>query len=84
TPKDVDWFIPHQANLRIISAVGQRLGIDEDRCYLNIDRIGNTASASIPIALDEGVREGRITKGQIVLMAAFGAGLTWAASVVRW
>ncbi|MDH3627824.1 MAG: ketoacyl-ACP synthase III [Acidobacteriota bacterium] len=84
TPKDVDWFIPHQANLRIISAVGQRLGIDEDRCYLNIDRIGNTSAASIPIALDEAVREGRITKGQIVLMAAFGAGLTWAASVVRW
>lgn len=84
TPADVDWFIPHQANLRIISAVGQRLGIPEERCYLNIDRVGNTSAASIPIALDEAVREGKIKSGHIVLMAAFGAGLTWAASVVRW
>jgi 3-oxoacyl-[acyl-carrier-protein] synthase III len=83
-PEDVDWFIPHQANLRIIDAVGSRLGISGDRCYVNIDRYGNTSAASIPIALDEAVRAGRVHKGDVVLMAAFGAGLTWAASVVRW
>lgn len=84
TPADVDLFVPHQANLRIISAVGNRLGVAEDRCVINIDRYGNTSAASIPIALDEAVRGGRIKEGDIVLMAAFGAGLTWAASVVRW
>ena len=84
TPADVDWFIPHQANQRIIDAVGERLGIPAEKCYVNIDRYGNTSAASIPIALDEAVREGRVRPGQVVLMAAFGAGLTWAASVVRW
>jgi 3-oxoacyl-[acyl-carrier-protein] synthase-3 len=84
TPADVDWFVPHQANQRIIDAVGQRLSIPPERCFVNIDRYGNTSSASIPIALDEAVRSGRIQRGQIVLMAAFGAGLTWGASVVRW
>ena len=84
TPDDVDMFVPHQANQRIISAVGSRLGIGEDRSYINIDRYGNTSAASIPIALDEAVREGRVRAGDIVLMAAFGAGLTWAASVARW
>jgi 3-oxoacyl-[acyl-carrier-protein] synthase-3 len=84
TTEDVDWFIPHQANTRIINAVGNRLKIPEDRCYVNIDRYGNTSAASIPIALDEAVRTGRIEEGNVVLMAAFGAGLTWAGSVVRW
>ena len=84
TPDDVDWLVPHQANLRIISAVGNRLGIPGERCYVNVDRFGNTSAASIPIALDEAVRDGRIKEGHIVLMTAFGAGLTWAASVVRW
>jgi 3-oxoacyl-[acyl-carrier-protein] synthase-3 len=83
-PSDVDWFIPHQANLRIIDAVGKRLGIPDERCYVNIDRYGNTSAASIPIALDEVVRSGRVERGDVILMAAFGAGLTWAASVVRW
>ncbi len=81
---DVDWFIPHQANGRIIDAVGERLGIGPERCFVNIDRYGNTSAASIPIALDEAVRSGRVRRGHVVLMAAFGAGLTWAASVVRW
>ena len=84
TTDDVDWLVPHQANQRIISAVGTRLGIPAERCYVNIDRYGNTSAASIPIALDEAVREGSIKGGDIVLMTAFGAGLTWAASVVRW
>jgi len=83
-PGDVDWFIPHQANRRIIDAVRSRLGIPEDRCWVNIDRYGNTSAASIPIALDEAVRAGRVKRGDVILMAAFGAGLTWAASVVRW
>lgn len=83
-PGDVDWFIPHQANRRIIDAVGERLGIGAERCFVNIDRFGNTSAASIPIALDEAVRTGQVRPGQILLMAAFGAGLTWAASVVRW
>jgi 3-oxoacyl-[acyl-carrier-protein] synthase-3 len=83
-PSDVDWLIPHQANKRIIKAVGSRLAIPEERCYVNIDRYGNTSAASIPIALDEGVRKGMIKPNDIILMTAFGAGLTWAGSVVRW
>ena len=84
TPDDVDWLIPHQANKRIIDAVGSRLGVPPERCYVNIDRYGNTSAASIPIALDEAVRDGCVKTGDVVLMAAFGAGLTWAASVLRW
>jgi len=81
---DVDLFVPHQANLRIINAVGHRLGLTDEQCFVNIDRYGNTSAASIPIALDEAVRHGRVQQGSIVLMAAFGAGLTWAGSVARW
>jgi len=81
---DVDCFVPHQANQRIIDAVAKRLKLSPERCFVNIDRMGNTSAASIPIALDEAVRTGRIQSGDIVLMAAFGAGLTWGASVVRW
>jgi 3-oxoacyl-[acyl-carrier-protein] synthase-3 len=81
---DVSWFIPHQANLRIINAVGQRLEVPEGRTYINIERYGNTSAASIPIALDELNRDGKIDEGDILLFSAFGAGLTWGASVVRW
>jgi 3-oxoacyl-[acyl-carrier-protein] synthase-3 len=84
TPDDVSWFIPHQANQRIIDAVRERLGIPAERCYVDIDRYGNTSAASIPIALDEAVRAGKVKRGDLILMAAFGAGLTWAASAVRW
>jgi 3-oxoacyl-[acyl-carrier-protein] synthase-3 len=83
-PADIDVFIPHQANQRIIDAVGQRLGIGPDRCYANIHRTGNTSAASIPIALHEVVEAGRLKPDSHLLMAAFGAGLTWAGSVVRW
>ncbi|MFQ5720573.1 MAG: beta-ketoacyl-ACP synthase III [Acidobacteriota bacterium] len=83
-PSDIDVFIPHQANRRIIDAVGQRLGIDKERCYVNIDRMGNTSSGSIPIALHEVVEAGGVSPGSIVLMAAFGAGLTWGGALVRW
>ena len=68
----------------LATAVAQRLKVPAENCYLNIERFGNTSSASIPIALDEAVRSGKIRGGSIVLMAAFGAGLTWGASVVRW
>lgn len=81
---DVDWFIPHQANRRIIDAVGQRLEIPDGHTYVNVERYGNTSAASIPIALDELNREGKIEPGQLVLLSAFGSGLTWGAGLIRW
>jgi 3-oxoacyl-[acyl-carrier-protein] synthase-3 len=81
---DVDWFIPHQANRRIIDAVGQRLEIREGRTYVNIERYGNTSAASIPIALDELNRDGKISRRDVVLLSAFGSGLTWGAGLIRW
>jgi 3-oxoacyl-[acyl-carrier-protein] synthase-3 len=84
TAADIDYFVPHQANRRIIDAVATRMGIDESKIYVNIDRVGNTSAASIPVALDEASRAGLIKRGDTVLLAAFGAGLTWAASLVRW
>ncbi len=81
---DVTLFIPHQANRRIIDSVGERLGIGEDRTWINIDRVGNTSAGSIPIALDEAVRAGRVKEGDLLLFAAFGAGLTWSGAAVRW
>jgi len=81
---DVDWFIPHQANRRIIDAVGQRLEIREGRTYVNIERYGNTSAASIPIALDELNRSGKLEVGNLVLCSAFGSGLVWGASLIRW
>lgn len=82
--QEVRWFIPHQANRRIIDAVGQRLEIPEGHTYVNVDRYGNTSAASIPIGLDELNRDGRVADGDIVLMSAFGSGLTWGAGVMRW
>ena len=84
TLDDIDLFIPHQANKRINDAVATRLGINSNRAYVNIDRVGNTSAASIPIALDECVRNDGIKRDDHVLFAAFGAGLTWAANVLRW
>ena len=84
TTENVDLFVPHQANARIIEAVQTRLGFSDEQCCVNIERFGNTSAASIPIALDEAVRSGRVKSGDIVLMAAFGAGITWAGSVARW
>jgi 3-oxoacyl-[acyl-carrier-protein] synthase-3 len=83
-PEEIDLFVPHQANTRIIDAVGSRLGIAREKVYLNIDRTGNTSSASIPIALDEANRKGLVHRGDRILFAAFGAGLTWGATVLRW
>ena len=83
-PDQVDLVIPHQANLRIIEAVSRRLRISPDKFVVNLDRYGNTSSASIPIALDEAVRSGRVREGQTILHCGLGAGLTWGAVVVRW
>jgi len=83
-PSDLSLLIPHQANIRIIMAVAERLGIPMDKVVVNVDRCGNTSAASIPIALDEAVRQGRINDGDLVLFEAFGAGLTWASALVRW
>lgn len=82
--EELDLFIPHQANQRINNAVQQRLGVSPEKVYSNISRIGNTSSASIPICLDECVRSGRVKKGDLILMSAFGAGVTWGAVLMRW
>ena len=82
--EDVDWFIPHQANRRIIEAVGRRLEVPEGHTYVNIERYGNTSAASVPIALDELNRAGKIAEGDNVLCAAFGSGLVWGAGLFRW
>ncbi|MGQ0555210.1 MAG: beta-ketoacyl-ACP synthase III [Nitrospiraceae bacterium] len=82
--EDIDLYVPHQANIRILKAVMERLSLPIEKVMLNVDRYGNTSAASIPIALDEAVREGRIKDGSLVLLGAFGAGLTWASAVIRW
>lgn len=81
---DVDVFVPHQANARIVSAAASRLGIPEERCVVNIDRYGNTSAASIPLALAEAMEQGRISDGDLILLSGFGAGMTWASAVLRW
>lgn len=80
---DVNLFIPHQMNARIIESAGKRLNLDMNRVFINIDKYGNTSAASIPIALDECARSGRINKGDILLLVAFGAGLTWGANLIE-
>jgi 3-oxoacyl-[acyl-carrier-protein] synthase-3 len=84
TVSDLDLYVPHQANVRILKAVADRLGLPLEKVMLNLDRYGNTSAASIPIALDEAIRQGRITKGSLVMLGAFGAGLTWASALIRW
>ena len=84
TIDQVKLFVPHQANLRIIAAVGERLGIAPEKVYLNLERVGNTSSASIPLALREAVDRGAVKRGDLLLFGAFGGGLTWAATLVKW
>lgn len=81
--EDVDWLIPHQANIRIIDSLVKHLNFDRDRVIVNLDRVANTSTASIPIALDEALRDGRITSGDVVALTAFGAGATYGAVVLR-
>lgn len=80
---DVDWLIPHQANIRIIEATGKKLGIDRERVIVTVDRHGNTSAASVPLALDEAVRDGRIKRGQKVLVEGVGGGFTWGAALLE-
>ena len=82
--EDLDLYVPHQANMRILKAVMERLGLPIEKVMLNLDRYGNTSAASIPIALDEAVHAGRIREGSLVMLGAFGAGLTWASALIRW
>ncbi len=83
-PDDVDLFVPHQANVRIIEAVNERLGLSMDKTAIVLDRTGNTSAASIPLALAEAADAGRLNDGDTVLLSGFGAGMTWASAVVRW
>ena len=83
-PEDIDWLVPHQANKRILDGTAKRLGLAEEKMVVTVDRHANTSAASIPLALDEAVRDGRIKRGHLVLMEAMGGGLTWAAGLVRW
>ena len=80
---ELDWLVPHQANLRIISATAKKLGMGMDKVVVTLDRHGNTSAASVPSTLDEAVRDGRIQRGQLVLLEAFGGGFTWGSALVR-
>jgi 3-oxoacyl-[acyl-carrier-protein] synthase-3 len=80
---DVDWLIPHQANIRIIDATGRKLGVDRSKVIVTVDRHGNTSAASVPLALDEAVRDGRIQRGQKVLLEGVGGGFTWGAALLE-
>ena len=82
--EEVDWFVPHQANVRIIDAAAERLGQPREKFYVNVERFGNTSSASVPVALYEAVRSGRIRPGHLAVLVAFGGGLTWASCAIRW
>ena len=83
TVSDLDWFIPHQANIRIMEATAKKLGLPKEKLIATVDHHGNTSAASIPIALDEARKTGRLKKGDIVLLVAFGGGLTWGANVIQ-
>ena len=82
--EDIDWLVPHQANKRILDSTAKKLGLAKEKIVITVDRHANTSAASIPLALDEAVRDGRIKKGDLVLMEAMGGGLTWGAGLVRW
>ncbi len=83
-PKDVDWLVPHQANKRIIDGTGRKLGLPPERVVVTVDKHANTSAASIPLALDVAVKDGRIKKGDLLLLEGIGGGLSWGASLVRW
>jgi len=84
TAADIDCFVPHQANIRIVQSAAKRLGFPMEKVVVNVDKYGNTSAASIPIALDEAVKSGRIKNGNTILLVGFGGGLTWASSVIKW
>jgi 3-oxoacyl-[acyl-carrier-protein] synthase-3 len=84
TPGDIDLYIPHQANIRIINAAVDVLHIPRTKVYNNLDRYGNTSAGSVPLALDEARAEGRVEPGQLAVLSGFGAGLSWGTTVIRW
>ncbi|MDQ4136754.1 MAG: ketoacyl-ACP synthase III [Pseudomonadota bacterium] len=84
TPEDLDWFVPHQANRRIITASAEKLGIAPEKVVITVDRHGNTSAASIPLALDAAVKDGRIKPGDLVMIEAIGGGFTWGSALIRW
>ncbi len=84
TVSDIDLLIPHQANKRIIEAIAKKLAVPSEKVFMNLEKYGNTSAASIPIALDEAVRENKLKQGDLALLLAFGGGLTWGASIIRW
>lgn len=84
SPKDIDWLVPHQANIRIIQATARKLGMSMDRVVMTVGQHGNTSAASVPLALDVAVRDGRIKRGDVILMEAFGGGFTWGSALVRY
>ncbi|MBT3070604.1 ketoacyl-ACP synthase III [Rhodomicrobium sp. Az07] len=83
-PSDIDWFVPHQANKRILDGTAKKVGIAEDKIVITLDRHGNTSAASIPLALSTAVQDGRIKRGDLVLLEAMGGGFTWGANLIRW
>ena len=84
TPADVDWIIPHQANLRIIEGLASKMKVPMSKVIVNIEKYGNTSSATIPIAADEAIRNKKIRRGDIILLTSFGAGLTWGSILARY
>jgi 3-oxoacyl-[acyl-carrier-protein] synthase-3 len=84
TKADVDWLVPHQANERIIIATANKLGMPMDKVVLTLPHHGNTSAASVPLALDTAVRDGRVQRGQLLLLEAFGAGFVWGAALIRY
>jgi 3-oxoacyl-[acyl-carrier-protein] synthase-3 len=81
---DVDWVVPHQANARILDATARKLGLDPGRVVMTVDEHANTSAASVPLALDAAIRDGRIKRGELVVLEAMGGGFTWGASVLRY
>jgi 3-oxoacyl-[acyl-carrier-protein] synthase-3 len=84
TPDDLTWFVPHQANRRIIDASADKLHIPRDKVVVTVDRHGNTSAASIPLALDVAKKDGRIREGDLVMIEALGGGFTWGSALIRW
>jgi len=81
---ELDWLIPHQANLRIISATARKLDMNMEQVVITVDRHGNTSAASVPLAMDEAVRDGRIKRGDMLLLEAFGGGFTWGSALIKY
>jgi 3-oxoacyl-[acyl-carrier-protein] synthase-3 len=84
TPADIDWFIPHQANLRIIKGVAEHFRLPPEKVIITLGHHGNTSAASIPLALDEAIQSGKVKRGDLIIFEAMGGGLTWGSAAVRW